>query len=143
VLMALEGDPPVAKASVTMSEIPVFRYDSSQDDLNVESLKSLPFGSLLGSNLPLGVILEEGEADSSLESLTIDARMGDFTFGGRDLRAYLLKIGWEGAEGSVRIFLSEVGEPLRIETDFGFEAISEILMPLDAYLDENETDTDD
>jgi len=36
--------------------------------------------------------------------------------------------------------LSEVGEPLRIETDFGVEAVSEILVPLDAYLKRKEKD---
>jgi hypothetical protein len=33
----------------------------------------------------------------------------------------------------VRAYLSEVGEPLKIESDLGFEAVSEILVPLDAY----------
>lgn len=142
--MALEGEPLAAKATVSMSEIPVFRYDSTQTDLNAGSLKALPFASMLGSNFPIAELLEEeGEVDPSRVSPEIDARMGTFSFGGRDLRAYLLKIGTRDNEGSIRIFLSEVGEPLRIETDFGLEAVSEILMPLDAYLNKNESDTDD
>lgn len=141
--MSVESDPVVAKASVSMSEIPVFRYDSSQTDLNAGSLDSLPFASMLGSNLPLESLLKEGEVDPSKAAFEIDARMGNFTFGGRDLRAYLLKIGMKDQEGSIRVFLSEVGEPLRIETDFGFEAVSEILVPLEAYLNENESENDD
>jgi len=81
--------------------------------------------------------------DPSLADFNIDARMGNFTFGGRDLRAYLLIVSAGENGESMRIFLSEVGEPLRIETDFGFEAVSEILMPLDAYLKKNEVPSDD
>jgi len=141
--MDLEGDPMVAKAQVSMSEIPIFRFDSSANSLNSGTLQSLPFSSILGESLPFASMLESGEVDPSLADFNIDARMGNFTFGGRDLRAYLLIVSAGENGESMRIFLSEVGEPLRIETDFGFEAVSEILMPLDAYLKKNEVPSDD
>lgn len=141
--MALEGVPPVTKASVSMGDIPLFQFDSSKTELNAGSLEALPLGSLLGSSIPLATVFRDGELDPSLAELEIDARMGTFPVGGRNLRAYLLKVGSPNREESVRIFFSEAGEPLRIETNFGFEAISEILMPLDAYLEKNENDSDD
>lgn len=140
--ISLEGDPLATKASVSMSEIPVFRFDSSKDSLDSSSLQSLPFLSTLGASLPFSSTLEDGEGNSIAPNFDVDARMGDFTFGGRNLRAYLLIVGFSDEE-SIRIFLSEVGEPLRIETDFGFEAVSEILMPLEAYLKKNESTADD
>ena len=66
-------------------------------------------------------------------SLEASARMGDFNFGGRDMRAYLLTLRHSVHDQELRIYLSEVGEPLKMESDLGFEAVSEILVPLDAY----------
>jgi hypothetical protein len=44
---------------------------------------------------------------------------------------------------TLRVYLSEAGEPLRIETDLGFEAVSEILVPLEAYQRQNSANRDD
>jgi hypothetical protein len=49
------------------------------------------------------------------------------------MRSFLLILRGAGPDQEIRIYLSEAGEPLRIESDLGFEAISEILVPLDAY----------
>ena len=59
--------------------------------------------------------------------------MGEYSFGGRDMRAYLLILRAVEQDMTFRVYFSEVGEPLKVETDFGFEAISEILVPLEAY----------
>ncbi|MEM7602681.1 MAG: hypothetical protein AAF357_14860, partial [Verrucomicrobiota bacterium] len=83
----------------------------------------------MASSLPnLGNLSPE-----SFEGIEIDARLGSMSFGGRDIRAYLLN--WEHREMGqfIKLFLSEAGEPLKIETSFGFSAISEALVPLDAY----------
>jgi hypothetical protein len=64
---------------------------------------------------------------------TTDARVGNFNLGGREMRAFLLTLRSDKQAQEVRIYLSEAGEPLRIESDLGFEAVSEILVPLDAY----------
>ncbi len=61
------------------------------------------------------------------------ARIGRFNFGGRDRRAYFITFRQPDQDQEIRVFLSEAGEPLKIESDLGFEAISEILVPLDAY----------
>ncbi|MDF1825183.1 MAG: hypothetical protein P1U68_11105 [Verrucomicrobiales bacterium] len=131
---AFEGLPPVVKASLTMGDETIFKTDSSQPSIGFNALQMLPMASMLG--------LEKIDQESL--KFDIAARMGEFNFGGRDLRAYLLTLssGKQGGSG-VKVFLSEVGEPLRIESDLGFEAISEILMPLDAYSKKKETKTDD
>ena len=49
------------------------------------------------------------------------------------MRAFLLRLRSPDHDLEIRVYLSEVGEPLKVETDLGFEAISEILVPLDAY----------
>ena len=142
--VSLEGRPMVTKAAVSMSEIPVFRFDSSKDSFNSGSLQSLPLAGAFGGGLPFSSMAGKGELDESvLDSLKVDARMGNFTFGGRDLQAYLLIFSSGDHDEAMRVFLSGVGEPLRIETDFGFEAVSEILMPLEAYLKKKESPSDD
>lgn len=65
--------------------------------------------------------------------LETTARMGNFNFGGRDMRAFFITLRNAEHDQEVRVYLSEVGEPLKIESDLGFEAISEILVPLNAY----------
>lgn len=131
---AMEGMPPVVKASLMMGNKTIFETDSSQPSIGFDALKMLPMVSVLGLD----------KVDPESLKFDVEARMGDFSFGGRDLRAYLLTLSsGEQESGGVRIFLSEVGEPLRIESDLGFEAISEILMPLDAYSKKKETLNDD
>ena len=33
----------------------------------------------------------------------------------------------------VKLYLSETGEPLRIETEWGYEALAAVLVPIDLY----------
>jgi len=103
-------------------------------------LPALPGG--LGALLPsLSSLLpssqspddESGENSVKERPWTVEARRGSFSFGGHSFRAYLLILRLEGREEAVRLYFSEAGEPLRVATDFGFEAVSEILVPLDAY----------
>ena len=71
--------------------------------------------------------------DPSRLSFTTEARVGNFNLGGREMRAFLLTLRSDEQDQELRIYLSEAGEPLRIESDLGFEAVSEILVPLEAY----------
>lgn len=71
--------------------------------------------------------------DPSRLSFTVEARVGNFNLGGREMRAFLLTLRSDEQDQELRIYLSEAGEPLRIESDLGFEAVSEILVPLEAY----------
>lgn len=118
---AVEGEPRSIKARATLGEQELFRFDGEPGATLPTNL--LPFGSMMG----LSAI------DPANLDWEVDARMGDFKFEGRTMRAYLLRVRATEQGQEVRIFLSEAGEPLRIETDLGFEAISEILVPLDAY----------
>jgi hypothetical protein len=85
---------------------------------------------LIGSLANFGGI---NPLDPAQLKFTTDARVGDFNLGGREMRAFLLTLRSDEQDQEVRVYLSEAGEPLRIETDLGFEAVSEILVPLDAY----------
>ena len=85
---------------------------------------------LIGSLANFGGI---NPLDPAQLKFTTDARVGNFNLGGREMRAFLLTLRSDEQAQEVRIYLSEAGEPLRIESDLGFEAVSEILVPLDAY----------
>lgn len=88
-----------------------------------------------GASGGLGALggLGPGSLHPGALSLEAGARMGNFNFGGRDMRAYLLTLRHPAHHQELRVYLSEAGEPLKIESDLGFEAVSEILVPLDAY----------
>ncbi|MCG8602234.1 MAG: hypothetical protein MI807_18965 [Verrucomicrobiales bacterium] len=119
------------RARATLAGQEVFSIDSEKiDDLTGSPI---PFAML-----PMQSMIDLETINPAEWKLENDARVGRFTIGGRELRAYLLTFRKDGGEGAVRVFLSEVGEPLRIETDFGVEAVSEILVPLDAYRDTKE-----
>ncbi|MAS95139.1 MAG: hypothetical protein CMO55_18235 [Verrucomicrobiales bacterium] len=93
--------------------------------------------------LPMGSLFGDGAFDPREIKWDVEARMGRFAFGGREQRAYLLIFTLPDQGQSMRVYLSEVGEPLQIETDVGFEAISEILVPLDYYRAEGANTEDD
>jgi hypothetical protein len=90
-------------------------------------------GGSLGGNGILGALGGLDALNPATMKLDITARRGNFNFGGRDMRAYFVTLRNPDHDQEVRVYLSEVGEPLKIESDLGFEAISEILVPLDAY----------
>lgn len=71
--------------------------------------------------------------DPTQLAFTTEARVGSFNLGGREMRAFLLTLRSDEQDQELRVYLSEAGEPLRIESDLGFEAVSEILVPLEAY----------
>lgn len=119
-----KGDFPfIFRARALINRQEIFSFDSSVTGSSALPLQMLPFGSVMG--------IDSFQPDQL--KFDVEARRGTFTFGGRDLRAYLLIFRAVEQEGALRVYLSEAGEPLRIETDLGFEAVSEILVPLDAY----------
>ncbi len=121
--LALSGDPLAVSARATIAGKEVLKFGGE-----TESGPSLPL-----SMLPIGAMLNEYSIDPNGLKWENEARMGSFSFGGRDMRAYLLILRAVEQGLTLRVYLSEVGEPLRIETDLGFEAVSEILVPLEAY----------
>ncbi len=115
---------PKVQASVTMGGNEILAWDA---DGGTTPGAVLP---LLGSLGPLPPIASLDPASMEFQT---EARTGRFTLAGREIRAFLLTFRGEEPGQELRVFLSEAGEPLRIETDLGFEAVSEILVPLEAY----------
>ncbi|MDP4583690.1 MAG: hypothetical protein NWT04_07185 [Verrucomicrobiales bacterium] len=109
------------KVRVTMAGRELLSFDSTTPG---------PGNGILGALGGLGGLDALNPAAMKLE---ITARRGNFNFGGRDMRAYFVTLHNPDHDQEIRVYLSEVGEPLKIESDLGFEAISEILVPLDAY----------
>jgi hypothetical protein len=120
--LKLAGDPLQMSARALSNSAELFSYEGAVEGGGLP-LQVLPMASVMGLS----------QFTPSDVALSTEARVGTFSFGGRDLRAYLLTFRRSESEGSLRIYLSEAGEPLRIDSDFGMEAISEILVPLDAY----------
>lgn len=114
---------PTTKARVAMAGSELISFDSSTAPGPTASLPLPALGNLFGI----------GPLDPSALKFTTEARMGNFNLAGREIRAFLLVLRGEEPGQELRAYLSEAGEPLRLETDFGFEAVSEILVPLDAY----------
>ena len=112
------------RASVVMAGREVFAFGPETP------LDPAMISPLIGSLANFGGI---NPLDPASVKFTTDARVGDFNLGGREMRAFLLTLRSDEQAQEVRVYLSEAGEPLRIETDLGFEAVSEILVPLDAY----------
>lgn len=125
------GEMPMLRGKVEMGGREMFAFDSEVEGAasNPSMILSM-LGAGAGGGLPLSGM---GSLDPATMKFTVEAKVGRFHLAGREMRAYLLTFRGESEGGEVRVFLSEAGEPLRIETDLGFEAISEILVPLDAY----------
>lgn len=131
--LEMGGDPMEYEVKAAMGEQELLNFKGAAGSgMPVLPLNMLPMGSFLGS----------GNFDPREMKWEIEARMGRFNFGGREQRAYLLIFNLPEQDQSVRIYLSEVGEPLQIETDIGFEAISEILVPIESY-ETGSPDTED
>lgn len=122
---ARQGEGTGFQARVDMAGQEIFAVDSLSG-LQPTAL-ALP---LLGQASELA-----GVAGATLGSLkfTVEARTGNFLLAGREIPAFVLILRGEEAGQELRAYISEAGEPLRIETDFGIEAVSEILVPLSAY----------
>jgi hypothetical protein len=131
--LSIEGASNQIVARVQMAGNEILKYDSAAAGVAgtpSDMLARLPMLGMLGFS-GLGAGIETLNSESL--HVTSEGRMGNFNFGGRDMRAFLLRLRNPDHDQEIRIYLSEVGEPLKIETDLGFEAISEILVPLEAY----------
>lgn len=112
--------------AVQMRDAEIFSFDSA----NAGSGTALPL-AMLPMGLPAGI---DAIGPEMLDfDFDVTARNGEFTLGGREVRAYLLDFRRKNGEEALRVYLSEAGEPLRVETGIGLEALSEILVPLDAF----------
>ena len=121
--LSFEKDPAKVSASAQVAGKELFKFGGDENTSTALPLNMLPMGAGLGL----------GQMDLSSIRWRSVARVGEYSFGGRDMRAYLLILRAVEQDMTFRVYFSEVGQPLKVETDFGFEAISEILVPLEAY----------
>lgn len=120
---AKHGDE-IVKANVSLAGNTLFSYDGSE-------LKDLPpgFESILENN-SIATDLLEKTGDPEQWKPKIEAFRGKHRFDGKRLPVYLIRLSMEQTDETVRIYISEAGEPLKIDTDLGFQAVSEILAPI-------------
>lgn len=127
-LLSFENDPLKVSASAQVAGKEVFKFGDEKNDSSSIPPAILPMVSGLGLS----------QLDPSSIRWRSSAHVGEYTFGGRDMRAYLLILRLPDQDMTLRIYFSEVGEPLKVETNLGLEAVSEILVPLEAYRKQRE-----
>lgn len=115
------------EGEASLGGVTLFRREGSAG----EGLPELPAGT--SALLPALGLDPSTDLDPGAWKFDLKARRGVFPLGGRALPGYLLAVSQADAGIEIRIFFSEAGEPLRVETGFGFEAVSEMLVPLEAY----------
>ncbi len=137
----LAGDPPETAARLTVGGLTVFETGT----LSVDAIDGGPSrrksnrGGTAEPALPLeespgwmpgGALL--GNADAWRPR--IEAGRGFMEIAGSPQPVYLVKIYFgEGNSGNpVKLYLSEAGEPWKIDTGWGFEAVAEVLIPVEA-----------
>ena len=75
-------------------------------------------------------------ADAAAWKPVFHATRGSIEMAGRKMPVYAVAVRLgESADAApvLRLYLSEAGEPLKIETDWGFEAIAEVLIPVETH----------
>jgi hypothetical protein len=109
---------------------------------NPAGLAELPDLGWLGRFLPLDSLLgSKGLSEGMIKAWApeIDGRFGTAMIAGRRMLVYqlVLKSKSSGGKprGETKLFLSETGEPLMIQTAWGYEALAEVLVPLEVYKD--------
>ncbi len=130
--LSFEKDPPKVSASAQIAGNELFKFGGDDAAPSTLPLSMLPMGAGMGL----------GNMDLASMRWRAVARVGEYSFGGRDMRAYLLILRAVEQDFTLRVYFSEVGEPLKVETDLGFEAVSEILVPLEAYRKSQENPDD-
>ena len=137
-----KGEPPVLAARAMIGGVTI--YESGQLSVNeaddrgaaamVENSPAVAAAKAGAFPLPgLGGGGPGGLADASTWAPRIEASKGMMDAAGRGLPVYLLKIRFGNADlgEPLRLYLSEAGEPLRIDTGWGFEAVAEVLIPVE------------
>lgn len=111
-------------AQVTMAGETIFAHDgaSNESPLNPGIL------GMFGQNPAAGMLL--GSGVPSGWDWQVKAFQGRYRLAGRTLPVFLIIVSTDQQDAEVRIYLSKAGEPLEIGTDFGFQAISEVLVPI-------------
>lgn len=112
------------RAKVSISGETIFSHDGTpnQSPLNAGIL------GMFAQNPAASMLL--GSGGPSGWNWRINAFQGRYRLAGRTLPVYLIVVSADQQDAKLRIYLSKAGEPLEIDTDFGFQAISEVLVPI-------------
>jgi len=124
VLASVNGQQQVASAEISLNGAKLFSYDSAAPNSQLPSVENM-IKSAPGVN---GMLDQFGNPSAWKWELV--AYRGNHPFHGKKLPVYQLNLKIEPIDQTIRLYLSESGEPLKIETDMGFEAVSEMLAPI-------------
>lgn len=127
--LAVNGVPLQLKAHLKVGDAVLFQ---TEGPLSVEPGSfSEPAPLELPENLPFGLSLQAGGIrDRILDwKPEISARRGRTRLGGSDVPVYLLAL-TSPEHYELKVWLTEIGEPLRIESNWGLEAVAEVLAPV-------------
>ncbi len=131
-------DHPVEKISLKVRSKgeQLFEYEGSP-----AGLSALPELGKVGRLLPLQALLGGKMSDSMVDAWApgITGRFGSAEVAGRKMLVYQLILKNKGSGNKpgeeVKLSLSETGEPLMVQTAWGYEALAEVLVPV--AVDEN------
>ncbi|MCB1232424.1 MAG: hypothetical protein KDN19_19405 [Verrucomicrobiae bacterium] len=139
--MELKGEPPQIAARASVGGLVIYEagkmsmdedgnvIDEARDDqAGTATAPSLPPSAALGW-LPGGALLNDRETWKP----KIEASRGMMRVAGSNQPIYLVKLrfGDDESVAPIRLYLSETGEPWRIDTGWGFEAVAEVLVPVE------------
>ncbi|MCB1062819.1 MAG: hypothetical protein KDN20_07855 [Verrucomicrobiae bacterium] len=140
VRLEVDGEPPALAARATVGETVLYESGVlSVDEPSTGRKRSEESGKATsGGLIPGGAIaslLPGGGAMSDIANFypTVEASRGSLEIAGSLQPVYLVKVnfGSEKTGTPIRIYFSEAGEPWRIDTGWGYEAVAEVLIPVD------------
>lgn len=140
VRLALEGDPPSVHAQVMAGEMVIYESGSPSAETLPGAAKKAgaPASSAVGTlpsyaamgGLPGGSLLA---MDPEAWKPDVKASRGLMVVAGSRQPVYLVEVRF-GADTStlpLKLYFSEAGEPWRIDTGWGYEAMAEVLIPVE------------
>ena len=127
VLASAKSDGNVTMADAFLGGNKIFSFNSQTS----EAIDPGMMGMV--KNHPLASELLSNAGDPADWKWQIEAYRGMHKFSGKRLPVYLIKLSLQQAQQSVRFYFSDSGEPLKVETDLGYQAISEMLSPVEKY----------
>lgn len=117
------------KALVKKGDQTLFNYEGSRDGSPTPAMLGMIQGNPMAAGLLASLGQTQTDSDNENGALwggKVKAYRGFHRINGRRLPVFLLKIE-PVSQQEIRIYFTESGEPLVIESDFGIYAISEVL----------------
>ena len=122
---AIEGENQDLTVKAVLGGRKIFSYDGATQ--SEEELTGFGMGNAIVKKTLDSV------GDPSQLKWELEAFRGIHRMAGRRFPAYLMKFSVPELDQELRIYFSESGEPLQIDSDLGYQAMSEMLVPLDAF----------